>query len=222
MRRVAVLALGLATLACGCGSNKQPGAATNVETKRAGTEAPAGFTVRIVKGQRFSIALPKDWTSLDAHQALNSAAMKRFSKVNPQLGGQMQALAQPNSPIKLLAVAPGAKGGFLTNLNVLVSPIPAAVPFETWSLAEVSDIKSVPTVKRLQHDEVLLQPGKAIHVTYRAAFNRPSGQFVAVVHQYLVKKAAALYVLTYTSQPSQEPGLRKTFLQSARTFRVSG
>jgi hypothetical protein len=222
MRRVAVLVLFLATLVCGCGGSKQPGAATNVETKPAGARAPAGFSLRVVKGQRFSIALPKDWTSLDAHEALNSGAMKRFRKVNPQLGGQMEALAQPNSPIKLLAIAPGPKGGFLTNLNVLVSHIPAAVPFETWSSAEVTDIQSVPTVKRLRHDETRLQPGRAVHVTYRAAFNRPSGPFVAVVHQYLVKKGAALYILTYTTQPRLELGLRKTFLESARTFWVSG
>jgi hypothetical protein len=222
MRRAAVLVLLLATLVVGCGGSKQPGAAADVETKPAGSLAPAGFSLRVVKGQRFSIALPKDWTSLDAHEALNSAAMKRFRKANPQLGGQMEALTQPNSPIKLLAIAPGPKGGFLTNLNVLVSHIPAAVPFETWSAAEVADIQNVPTVKGLKHDEITLQPGRAVHVTYRAAFNRPSGPFVAVVHQYLVKSGPTLYVLTYTTQPSLERGLTKTFLQSARSFRVSG
>src|SRR5215218_4384230 len=104
MRRAAALvALCLAALLSGCG-NGSPPSATNVETKAAGPDVPAGFTVRAVKDEGFSIALPKAWRSLDAHEALNSDTMKQFEKSNPQLSGQMQALSQPNSPLKLLAV----------------------------------------------------------------------------------------------------------------------
>src|SRR6266542_4831603 len=122
MRRavVVVVALCLAALLAGCGGNGGAPSATNVETTAAGAGIPAGFTVRAVKDQGFSIALPKKWRSLDAHEALSSGSMKSFEKANPQLAAQIQALAQPNSPLKLLAIGPGGHGTFVTNLNVIV------------------------------------------------------------------------------------------------------
>jgi hypothetical protein len=222
MRRAAALvALCLTALLSGCGGDGGPPSATNVETKAAGPGVPAGFTVRAVKDEGFSIALPKTWRSLDAHEALNSDTMKQFEKSNPQLSGQMQALSQPNSPLKLLAVGPGGDG-FLTNLNVIVTRIPSELGFEEWTSAEVKEIEKVPSVKDVQQEETQLQPGQALHLNYLASFNRPSGAFDVHVHQWMVKNEGFLYILTYTTSPEQEPKQRETFDDSAHTLRLTG
>lgn len=209
-------------LAAGCGSKDAEKSATNVETQAAGPGVPAGYTVRLVKDQGFSIALPKAWQSLDANESLNSDEMQKFRKVNPELEAEIQALAQPNSPIKLLAVGPEREGGFVTNLNVLVTRIPSGVSYEDWSSAEVGELKKVPTIKGLTEEETTLAPGRTLHVTYRASFNRQGGRFVAFIDQHLVKKDASLYVITFTTTPQLLARLRPTFAQSVRTFRLTG
>jgi len=218
MRRAAILAMGLVLVVSGCGGKD----AQRSATQAAAPSMPAGFAVRHVPDHGFSIALPKQWESLDAREALNSDAMKRFRKVNPALGSQVEALTLPDSPIKLIALAPNKQGGFLTNLNVLVTELPADVSYDEWSSSEVAEIEKVPTVTGLRKEETQLSTGRALHVTYRAAFNRPNGRFVALVHQYLVKDDGSLYVLTYTTTPRLEPRLGKVFEQSARTFRLTG
>jgi hypothetical protein len=218
MRRAAVVSLGLAVLVAGCGGN----GAQRSATQSAARSVPEGFTVRRVPDQGFSIALPKHWASLDAREALNGGALKRFRKANPALGSQVEALTLGGSPIKLLAVAPNKQGGFLTNLNVLVTDVPAEVSYDEWSSSEVAEIQKVPRVSDLRKSEIQLSSGRALHVTYRAAFDRPSGRFVASVHQYLVKDNGSLYVLTYTTTPKREARLGKTFEQSAQTFRLTG
>lgn len=211
--RLAALAVCVAALAAGCGGNGGHLAATKV---------PAGFTVRVVKDQGFSIALPKNWRSLDAHEALSTSQLKRFRKANPQLGSEIRLLASPNSPIKLLAVGPNVRGGFLTNLNVIVTRVPSSISFEKWSKIEFEQIKKVAKVKGLAREETQLQPGRALHLTYRAGFNRASGSHAAYVHQYFVRNGGFLYVLTFSTRPADEPAYRKTFAESARTFRLTG
>ena len=222
MRRAAALvAVCLAALTAGCGGKDDSLSATNVETTAAGPGVPAGFTVRAVKDEGFSIALPKKWRSLDAKEALSGSTMKSFEKANPSLAGQMRALAQPNSPLKLLAIGPGGGGTFLTNLNVIVTQIPSNLGFDEWTSAEVSQIQKVPSVKDVKQEETQLQPGQALHLGYRASFNRASGTFEVFVNQWMVKKDDFLYILTFTTSPDQEPKLRQTFDDSAHTFRLT-
>jgi hypothetical protein len=222
VRRAVVLALGLALLVAACGGNDQNTSATRIETQAAGSNTPAGFTVRLVRDQGFSIALPKDWESIAAHEALNSEAMQKFRRANPEVNAELQALAQPNSPIKLLAIGPEGEGGFLTNLNVLVTPIPADITYEQWSSSELAQLKKVPTIKGMTQEEIALPAGRGLHVSYRATFNRQGGRFTAFIDQYLVKKGSSLYVVTFTTTPRLRARLSPTFSKAARTFRLTG
>jgi hypothetical protein len=222
MRRAAALALSLGLLVVGCGGKEASKPATDVETQAASPSAPPGFTVRLVRDAGFSIALPKEWQSLDAQDALKSASMQRFLKINPELKPSIQALTQPNSPIKLLAVGPGSDRGFVTNLNVLVSNIPSGISYERWSSAEIAQLKKVRTIKGLTQEETALEPGRALHATYRTAINRQGGQLTAHIDQYLVKKGSSLYVVTFTTTPRLLGTLEPTFSKSVRTFRLIG
>jgi hypothetical protein len=222
MRRAAALvALCIGALSAGCGGDGGAPAATDVETKAGGPGIPAGFTVRAVKNERFSIALPKKWRSLDAKQVLG-ARTKEFEKANPELGGQVQALAAPNSPLKLLAIGPGGDGSFVTNLNVIVTQLPPDLEFDEWTSTELKEIEKVPSVKDVRQEKTELPPGQALHLNYRASFNRASGSFEVVVNQWMVKKDNFLYILTFTTSPSQEAKQREIFDESAHTFRLTG
>lgn len=221
MRRAAALLLGFAVLTAGCGGKEAARPATDVETRAAGPGVPAGFTVRAVEDQGFSIAFPKDWRSIDARAALRGG-LDDFKKANPQVAGAVEGLARPSSPIKLLAVDPSGPPDFVTNVNVLVTPIPSGVSFDEWTSAQVAEIRKVETVKGFRREETRLQPGRALHLTYRATFNRPGGEFVAFIHQYMVERADSLYILTYTTTPSSEPRERNVFAGSARSFRLTG
>jgi hypothetical protein len=222
MRRAAALVAALGALLAGCGGNGEPpAAATDVETKPAKTTTPAGYTVRAVKEGGFALALPKAWRSLDAKQALTSNTMKQFEQSNPQLKGQVRALAQPDSPLKLLATGPVGKDGFLTNLNVIVTQLPPDLDFDEWTKAELAEIQKVPTVQSVKQEVTELPPGQTLHLNYHATFNKPSGPFEVVVNQWMVKKDDFLYILTYTTSPSQEAKLRQTFDDSAHTFELT-
>jgi hypothetical protein len=222
MRRAAALIAVFGALAAGCGGNGDPpAAATDVETKPAKTTTPAGYTVRAVKDEGFSVALPKAWRSLDAKQVLASGTMKQFEKSNPQLKGQVQALASPDSPLKLLATGPAGKDGFLTNLNVIVTQLPPDLEFDEWTKAELAEIQKVPTVKDVEQEVTQLPAGETLHLNYHASFNRPRGEFEVVVNQWMVKKDDFLYILTYTTSPSQEAKLRQAFDDSAHTFELT-
>ncbi len=221
MRRAAVVALCLTALSAGCGGKGGAPSAANVETRVARAGVPAGFTVRAVRDEGFSIALPKKWRSLDAHEALSSGSMKSFEKANPQLAAQIQTLAQPNSPLKLLAIGPSGNA-FVTNLNVIVTRIPSNLGFDEWTSTEVAEIQKVSTVKDLTQQKTQLQPGQALHLGYRASFNRSGGSFEVFVHQWMLKDEGFLYILTFTTSPAQEPKQRKTFDDSAHTFRLTG
>jgi hypothetical protein len=206
--------------AAGCGGDEGARSDTAVETRAAGPAVPAGFTVRHVKRQGFSIALPKSWRSIDGRQAVGGG-LGDFKKANPQLAAGLDALARPNSPLKLLAVDPSDTGDFTTNVNVLVTRIPSGISFERWTSVELADIRKAVSVKGLQREDLQLRPGRALHLTYRATFNRPGGTFTALIDQYMVKKGGSLYIISYTTKPSSYAQEQGIFADSARSFRLT-
>jgi hypothetical protein len=161
VRRVVVI---LFVVACfsGCGSKRSGPlpSATNVETRAATPNTPEGFSVRAVPAQGFAIAVPKEWSSIDASTALRGGGVKRFERENPAAAGAVEALARPNSPMKFVAVGP-ARGGFATNVNVLVSRIPAEVSFKRWTTARLQ-IRGTP--RDLAIHQYMVKRGSRLYV----------------------------------------------------------
>jgi hypothetical protein len=220
MLRTLALLLALAPVAAACGGSEGVRSDTAVETRAAAPGLPAGFTMRVVKEQGFSIALPKRWRSIDGRQALRGG-LDDFKKANPQLAGALDGLARPNSPLKLLALDPSDRGDFLTNVNVLVTRVPSSISFEEWTAVEVGEIRRAVSVEGFRREDVQLPPGRALHLTYRAKFNRAGGAFTALIDQYMVKKEDSLYIISYTTKPSTYARERQIFADSARSFRLT-
>jgi hypothetical protein len=218
VRRIVVVLLG--ALAAGCGSKESaPPTATNVETPAAVPSTPEGFTVRAVPKEGFAIALPNEWRSIDAATALSGESVKRFERENPSAAGAVRALAKPNSPMKFVAVDPTGRR-FATNVNVLVSQIPADASFERWTTAETAQIAALrPT--RLTKGAVRLPAGKAYRLAYHARLRIRGALRDLAIHQYMVKRGSSLYVVTFTTEAAAEDRLRKTFRQAAHTFTIT-
>lgn len=219
MRRIlAVLLLVASTAGCGSGSEgAKP--ATNVDTVAASPETPAGFTVRRVRDQRFAIAVPKSWRSIDASTALSGAAVKQFKQDNPAAAGAVEALSRPNSPMKFVAVDPAAID-FATNVNVLVSRIPPGTRYGTWTRVEAAQIQALhPT--HVSQGPVRLAPGKGYRIAYRAKLMIRGGPRELAIHQYMLKRGGTLYVITYTTSAAEEARRSKAFDQSAHTFHLT-
>jgi hypothetical protein len=173
------------------------------------TSAPAGFTVRSVNQPAFSIALPEHWRSFDS--ASNGAA-NNLAVRNQRLRAELQVLSRPDSPIKLVGVAPGARGTFLTNMNVLQTRVPKSLGFDDLSRNEVTQIRLATHARDLRQSETRLPAGRALQLAYRARN--------AAVHQYFVRRGAFLYILTYTTAPATAARYAKIFDLSAHTFQI--
>jgi hypothetical protein len=219
VRRIVVVLL-VVLLVGGCGGSGKESASTGTTARRTSPPAtPAGFTVRPVRDEGFSIAVPSEWQSLDASTALRGPAIKRFKRENPAAAGAVVALARPNSPMKFVAVDPGG-GDFATNVNVVVSRIPADASFETWTRAETAQIAPLqPT--HLTKRSVRLRAGKAYRLAYRARLTIRGRPRELALHQYMVKRGPLLYVITFTTAAERDPRLTPTFERSARTFRLT-
>src|SRR5919197_3335114 len=87
VRRLAFLAF-LVASAAGCGGGK--GSAPRQATNAAAPPTHAGLTVRAVRGEGFSIAVPKRWRSIDASTVLRGAYAKQFERDNPAAAGAVE------------------------------------------------------------------------------------------------------------------------------------
>jgi hypothetical protein len=211
-RSVVVLPLLLLAVGCGGGKESESNSATHAET-------PAGFTVRNVRDEGFSIAVPTGWRSIDASAALTGSSAKQFKRDNPAAAGAVEALARPNSPMKFVAIDPAALQ-FATNVNVLVSRIPADASFERWTSAETSQIAALsPT--HLTKGTVQLPAGVGFRLRYHARLTISGAPRDLAIHQYMLKRGPFLYVITFTTAATEEGRLTDTFEKSARTFTIT-
>jgi hypothetical protein len=190
-----------------------------VETHAGGPGTPPAFSVRMVRGAGFSLAVPKEWRSIDAASALRGSSVKQFERENPAAAAAVEALARPNSPMKFVAIDPSG-GAFATNANVLVSRIPAGVSFARWTAAETAQISALkPT--QLRKSEVQLPAGRTYRLRYHARLSIRGTPRDLAIHQYMLKHGPFLYVITYTTDAPNEGRLTGTFEQSARTFKLT-
>jgi hypothetical protein len=196
VRRSSLILVFLVILA-GCGSSTP-------------TAAPDGFTARRVDRPQFSIALPQRWHSFDAE---SHAEAKSAVGDCPRLRAELDVLGRADSPIKLIGIAPTAGGGFVTNMSVLQTRVPASLSFEQLARNEARQIELAAHAKEMRQSETKLPAGRALRLRYRTPAS-------AVVHQYFVRHGDFLYIVTYTTSAAAAGRYAQTFERSAQTFSV--
>ena len=173
------------------------------------------FKRHAVRGQGVSLAVPGSWVAVDA--ALPAAAIERLARENPKLAPYLGQLSGPSSAAKFLALDPAVQGGFATNVNVVVAPIPS-VSFEVYRAALVQEIRSILGSTKVDHRPVTIAGARGVRLSY--PFRLTVGRTYTVsTLQYAFPRAGKSVVVTYTTLPRLKSRYAQTFARSAASIR---
>ena len=170
-----------------------------------------------VPGQGLSLAVPASWIAVDA--TLPDATIARLRRENPKLAPYLGQLSGAGSAAKFLALDPAVQGGFATNVNVVVAPIPS-VTFEVYRAAIVREIQSLVGSARVDHRPVTVNGARGVRLAY--PFRITVGRTYTVsTLQYAFPRAGRSVVVTYTTLPRLQGRYAATFARSASSIRFS-
>jgi hypothetical protein len=179
--------------------------------QRPAASIPAGFDVRHVTAERFSLAFPRRWTALAQHDVVFPGVIRTLSRSHRSLTPSLLGLATPDSPLKLLAFDGRAGEDFATTASVFVGPAPPGATFGRQGNAVVRAVRRLDgllgdvSVRRLE-----LPAGAALRLEYvRKGL---------VNVQYVTVRGGQLYALVYITRPALERRYAPVFAASARTL----
>ena len=183
-------------------------------------ETVAGFTTYAVPSAEFSIAVPESWQAFTAGEVFGEGrGLEQMARENPEYAPYLEALADPRSPMKLIAVDPRVRGAFATNVNVIAQDVADDFSFEDFVRESAPEVKSLARNARgFKRDVVQLPAGSAQRPRFNEQFTQ-NGQVRSVATlQYGVVANGWAYVLTYTTLPQFEAEYENDFERSARSF----
>jgi hypothetical protein len=224
--RVGVALAALAAVLAGCGGSatatEEPGPVADRTTsarqlvadayaKRRAVRIPAGYDVRHVTAEGFSLAFPRRWTALAQHDVVFPGVIRTLSSAHRSLTPSLLGLASPDSPLKLLAFDGRAGEDFATTASLFVGPAPPGATFQRQGAAVVRAVRRLDglssgiDVRRLE-----LPAGAALRLQYvrKGLMNV----------QYLTVRGDRLYALVYATRPALVRHYAPVFAASARTF----
>jgi hypothetical protein len=180
----------------------------------------AGFTTYAVPSGNFSIAVPQSWRTFKADEVFaDGEALDALERENPVFAQYRDALSDPRSPMKLLALEPNVRGGFATNVNVVARDVPGDLSFEDFAQANEAELRTLTgIVSGLESDEVNLPAGRAQRLTYQARFTFNGQERSIATLQYGLVADGWAYVITYTALPEYVDEYRNDFQRSASSF----
>jgi hypothetical protein len=206
-----LLVVMLATSGCG-GSENEPHK----------TGEAAGLARYEVPGETFSIGVPTSWNALSADRVFKGADIDTFAARNPDAGQMVDALKRPDSPMKFLAFDPAKKENFVTNMNIVVEPLPSAVPLDSYVEATLTQLRQASFVSgEIDHERVTLPAGPAEKISYTSRFTYADGTRDVSTLQYALVQGETAYVITYSTVPSLASAYADDFARSAESFTSS-
>jgi hypothetical protein len=206
-RLLAVLLALLALAACG-GGDDEPEAQEPQMTGEAD-----GLAAYAVESGGFTLSVPKEWKAANVDEILDDNALDELREEDPELARQIEAFAEPGSPVKFVALDPDVQDDFATNVNVYVEEVPAGVTRDQYFDASVENITEA--LGAPEQERVTLPAGEALRLAYEQEI--PSGRRLALL-QYLLFERETGFVITYTTLSDRSSGYAETFEASARTF----
>ena len=185
----------------------------------AGTAAGAtGLKRHTVGGQGISLAVPASWTVVDGR--LPSGIVDRIARENPQLAPFVSSVKTPNAPTKFIALDSNVRLGFATNVNVVVTPLPYAVPFAAYRTALTSELRALakgPIAQKV----VTVNGARAVRVRYQLRIRVGKSLTVQTLQYAFLRKGRSV-VVTYSTLPQLAARYAQTFSVSAASIRFSG
>jgi len=182
-------------------------------------DASAATGRHTVPAAGLSLALPTSWKVVDGSAAAK-AAVASLGKENPQLAGVLSQLGNPGSVIKFFAFDPVGARTFATNVNVLVSPIPASVTLAQYLEAARREFQSLPgRIGSATTRVVTLPGGRAARTDVRFGLTVRGRRLVTDVTQWAFLQPRKSVVVSYTTTASGAARYAPTFAASSRSIR---
>jgi hypothetical protein len=94
--------------------------------------AAAADSDHVIRPYGLHLALPASWPSLSAADAGKPAAVAALTRVDPAYAGYAEAMRAAANPLKFVALDPRRSDGFVTNLSLLVLPLPGRPSLEAY------------------------------------------------------------------------------------------
>jgi hypothetical protein len=164
----------------------------------AATAAAPNRTLRVAD-VKLSFAVPRSWISVDARNVAGAAG-KELRRENPELAAILDQLARPGSPVRLMAFDPATAGGFVSNVNVVVTPIPSGVSFAAYLQATKSELIRVPgLIGTPSARAVTLPAGRAVRTHLRAGVVVSGRNVVGDINQFAFLRNGRSIVVTFTT-----------------------
>lgn len=172
------------------------------------------FQRHTIRGQGMSLAVPASWVAVDA--TLRAAALEKLRRENPRLAPYLVERSG-GSRAKFLALDPAVKGGFATNVNVVISAVPS-VTFDEYRAAILSEIGSLVGSAKVNHRTVKIGGVRGVRLSYRfrVTFGRT---YTVSALQYGLLLPGKNVVVTYTTLPRFASTYAPTFARSAASIR---
>jgi hypothetical protein len=214
MRRL--VAISLVAVITGCGSGGDDPAPTPVGT----TSSSVGdLAVYEVEDAGFALGVPRDWRAVSVTDFQKSENMDAFAEENPAVKPALDAIRQPDSPIKLVAFAPPEKG-FSTNVNVTIEILPEGVSLTTYADAGVAQVERMLPDVNVSRGSVDLRAGTATRLEYDAEFAASGRRLEVTYVQYVFVQDRKAYVITYASPDADSAERYRDDIESSiRSFR---
>jgi hypothetical protein len=148
----------------------------------------------------FSITVPDTWHATISSQ-MDPASFRRFLDENPALAPYTAAAVRGESPFRFFAWDPDEREGFLTNLNVAVSPVAPSTTADQYRRQTIAGARSI-AISGVDATDNQLPVGSALRLTFEAEFklDRRHKRTVATV-QYAFMRDGQSYVITGTTLP---------------------
>jgi hypothetical protein len=186
----------------------------------AGAGAPP-LTRHTVPGVGVTLSVPSSWVAVDYREVLTQGVIDRLSRENPRLAFLFRALRQGG--IKFVAADPIVRGGFQTNVNVVVGSVPAGLTPATYRQALVTQLGALPSVKGhvAVNSVTLPAAGPGLRLNYRLRLVVQGRPIVTKTLQYAFLRGNRSIVVTYTTTPASEGAYTSTFSRSANSIRLA-
>jgi hypothetical protein len=159
-----------------------------------------------------SLATPASWRAVDSHAVLASKAVQSLLKENPQLATIINQVAGANSPVKFLSFDPNVSDHFATNVNVVVTSVPANVTLPVLASAIAVQLKSLPGLASpITSSTVTLPIGRAAKESFRLTVVSSGKKLTVQTLQYVLLRNAQSIVVTFSTTPNQSARRTATF-----------
>jgi hypothetical protein len=185
---------------------RTPAVIAPAETAR----VPDGFRVRRLSDVGLQIALPRGWLALARRDAVFPGAAQTLLRVDGSLRASLAALSLPDSPMKLLVLAPVRGGKFPATVSIVVSGVgraPAA--FSEWApdVRRSLAASAKPVGGKVASRRVALAVGDGLRMAFE---QHKAGRRFAVI-QYAAMSGGQALLLRLTTTPRLLPTVIRDF-----------